>query len=118
MAYREWHYDSCNDCGTSVLTRQCGGHDILCKECKTARISERSRYRYRNSYHKDNMCVVILYDPIPCEEGGFRKGASISIESLEDGVLLGTLLPGMRFAVKGCIKTLCSINGERKLVDG
>lgn len=64
-----------------VLTRQNGGHDVLCKDCRKERIKQRDNKR--RVYIPDIDSYVVEYDPIPYEEGGFRAGkAYINHEQL------------------------------------
>ena len=88
------------------MTRAISGTIVLCQECKAERKRERSRYRPRNSFHKADMNVIILCDPIPVCDGGFRAGASISIESLKVGLRFHNFRPGTEFEVRGVKKLL------------
>jgi len=108
MPYGHYHYQCCDDCGVGVLTRAINGTAVLCKDCRREHIAERNqRYNSRRpSFHKSDMFVVILHDPIPVCDGGFRAGASISIESLKVGLRFHNFTPGTEFEVRGCKKIL------------
>jgi len=106
MPYGHYHYQCCDDCGISVLTRALTGMIVLCKDCRREHRSEAQRIRRRACFHKADMFVVILHDPIPVDDGGFRRGASISIESLKMGCVLHTFTPGTEFEVRGVRKLL------------
>ena len=87
MAYSSWHYSPCVDCSTSVLTRQCGGHDVLCKDCRKERrrVRDHGRYNSRPGYHHTISvdAIVIVYDPTPYDDGGYRCGARFDQKQVE-----------------------------------
>lgn len=117
MSYGSWHIQGCEDCGVGVLTRAINGTSVLCKECRTARKSEYQRNHRRACFHKADMYVLIIHDPIPVDDGGFRCGASISLESLKVGLRFHNFREGTEFEIRGIKKMLCFVDGEQRLVD-
>lgn len=100
-----WHHATCEDCGTIVLTKQNGGHAILCAECNHKRRLDRNHQydiRRRGKSKKDIYIanpsgLRIVKDPLPPELGGFPCGNIVTrIENqfpLEFGnYTLGTIL--------------------------
>ncbi len=74
-----WHYAPCNQCGIGVLTRQNGGHPVLCKQCKHQRKLEYNRQynKIRIRRHGES-CYTIINDPDPI--AGFHAGAMLTKE--------------------------------------
>lgn len=81
MNYGHWHYDRCTDCGTEVLTKANGGHDILCEICRAERKRKREKIyneirsyksKKRHQKHATNVLIVVK-DPDPI--GGFPTNA-------------------------------------------
>jgi hypothetical protein len=107
MVYSSWKYLPCADCGTSVLTRQCGGHDVLCKGCREERrrkkdeLYNETRKRGSGEYRSiDKFAYLVEYDPDPI--GGYPKGALINLECMQYMLLqaymaftVGTILKNM-----------------------
>ncbi len=83
--------------GPTVLTRQNGGLPVRCERCKAAKERE-YRHQYYERYHKkkhgDGYHYSVVYDPLPIEAGGFRKGAIISIEENKQTLRRGNYAPG------------------------
>ena len=112
--YSSWKYLPCADCSTSVLTRQNGGFDVLCKECRDERRRKKdelynaTRKRGSGEYRTiDRFAYTVEYDPDPI--GGYPKGALINLECMQYMLLqaymaftVGTILKNMagdRFVV-------------------
>ena len=75
MNYGHWRYAKCIDCGVGVLTRQNGGHDILCKEHKAKRRADRDKRKHEHRYMPigDPDSYIVIDDP---DKGyGYRPGA-------------------------------------------
>ena len=114
MNYSSWKYLPCADCSTSVLTRQCGGHDVLYKGCREERrrkkdeLYNETRKRGSGEYRSiDKFAYLVEYDPDPI--GGYPHGALINRECMEYGLKentpafsVGTIvinMAGSRFVV-------------------
>ena len=86
MSCGSWHYAPCEDCGCSKLTRQNGGYAILCKECKQLRRQAKDkRYNDRRGYHHtiDIGSIIVVYDPICFDDGGYSVGAAFNQKEVE-----------------------------------
>lgn len=70
----------CNVCDEMVLTT---APRAMCPECKQQRAHERAILRsmhYKPTIDAD--AYIVIYDPIPVEDGGFKKGAVINREEM------------------------------------
>ncbi len=77
------HYQrviQCYVCGSDISTT---ASKAMCEECREERAHERSRLRYVNYKPKiDADAFIVIYDPIPPEDGGFSRGALINREEM------------------------------------
>lgn len=72
----------CSYCDELVHT---SGSRATCPECKREQTQLRERIRAMRYIPKERMSAyIIIYDPIPLCDGGFRPGASISVEEMRD----------------------------------
>ena len=72
----------CSYCDELVLT---SGSKATCPECKHEQVLKNQRIRAMKYIPKENMTsYIVVYDPIPLCEGGFRPGACIGVEEMKD----------------------------------
>ena len=61
----------CYACGTLVLTT---APRVTCPECRAEVNRERSRARHK--YQPDPDAYIVVYDPTPFDDGGYRPGVT------------------------------------------
>jgi len=67
----------CYVCGSLVITTAV---KTMCPECRVERARERQKCRTNKYIHTiDPDVLQVVYDPIPIEDGGFRKGATFNL---------------------------------------
>ena len=72
----------CSYCDELVLTNS---GRVTCAECKHEQTLRKQRIRALKYIPKVNMTAyIVVYDPIPIDEGGFRVGALIGREEMKD----------------------------------
>ena len=81
----------CVDCGCEFTTFATSTRSIRCQPCQDRRTLERQaeseyirqEYTKRDTRFTSRFVVVVEYDPIPVEQGGFSKGAPFIMEEWE-----------------------------------
>lgn len=87
-----WHYRKCPRCGSLIFSKD---DNAPCKSEKCAKLRKEPRHSPRTRYDPDSFIVVT--DPIPVMEGGFKQGTTITqiqaecmcqVGSFTDGTIL------------------------------
>jgi hypothetical protein len=115
MNSSHWHIAKCAECGIGVLTRQNGGHDILCKEHKHAR-----RFEYNRQYNKirktkhGEKSFTVIRDPDPI--GGYSCGATFTITDHECNLENNNYTPGtLMKTARGGMYIVVDTGGKQEL---
>ena len=99
----------CPECGSLVMAYS---SNKLCDYCKQDRIREKNaRARHRN-YVNTTKHVVVLFDPVPPEKGGYPRGAEFEKWEFDLGLPRGNWSEGMILNMRG--KTVKIIHGQCK----
>lgn len=70
-----WHYEKCPNCGSMLLCKD--KYVSPCKSKKCANLHRAHRSNQHRYYH-DTESFIVVKDPVPVDEGGFRKGTIIT----------------------------------------
>lgn len=80
-----WNYQKCPKCGSMIFSKE--GEPL---KCKCAKLRKSSGYHG----HYDAESYFVVKDPLPVDEGGFRKGTLITSLQADCMCQVGTFSDG------------------------